>query len=105
MLTGAEAGWNAAAAARMQMQLSHPPRFTGNCKRSAKRFQLTHLAAFERAASADEVAHWEASGFNAAQIGFAIVNGAQNDDLSTVTKKVDYAEAFVSSPLTRQVRV
>ena len=50
---------------------------------------------FERAASADEVAYWEASGFNEAQIGFAIVNGAQNDDLRTVTKKVDYAEAFV----------
>ena len=31
-----------------------------------------------------------------AQIGFAIVNGAQNDDLRTVTKKVDYAEAFVA---------
>ncbi len=31
-------------------------------------------------------AYWEASGFNAAQIGFAIVNGAQNDDLRTVDK-------------------
>ena len=53
-------------------------------------------AAFANA-SADEVAYWEASGFNAAQIGFAIVNGAQNDDLRTVVKKVDYAEAFVST--------
>jgi hypothetical protein len=62
-----------------------------------QKISAIYLAAFERAASTDEVAYWEASGFNAAQIGFAIVNGAQNDDLATVSKKVDYAEAFVAA--------
>ena len=61
-----------------------------------QKISAIYLAAFERAASADEVAYWESSGFNAAHIGFAIVNGAQNDDLRTVDKKVDFAEAFVA---------
>ena len=67
-----------------------------------QKISAIYLAAFERAASADEVAYWEASGFNAAQIGFAVVQGAQNDDLLTVSKKVDYSEALLVQ-LTLQV--
>ncbi len=91
---GGEAGWNAVAAAFANAAESSA--LYGN-QTLGQKISAIYLAAFERAASADEVAYWEASGFNAAQIGFAIVNGAQNDDLSTVTKKVDYAEAFVST--------
>ena len=93
MLTEGETGWNAVAAAFANAAESSA--LYGN-QTLGQKISAIYLAAFERAASADEVAFWEASGFNAAQIGFAIVNGAQNDDLSTVTKKVDYAEAFVS---------
>ena len=59
-----------------------------------QKISAIYLAAFERAASADEVAYWEAR-INAAQIGFAVVNGAQNDDLATVNKKVAYFTEFV----------
>ena len=78
----------------MQTQLNR--QLYGN-QTLGQKISAIYLAAFERAASADEVAYWEASGFNAAQIGFAIVNGAQNDDLRTVTKKVDYA-SFLFQP-------
>jgi len=91
---GGEAGWNAVAAAFANAAESSA--LYGN-QTLGQKISAIYLAAFERAASADEVAYWEASGFNAAQIGFAIVNGAQNDDLRTVDKKVDYAEAFVST--------
>ena len=91
---GGEAGWNAVAAAFANAAESSA--LYGN-QTLGQKISAIYLAAFERAASADEVAYWEASGFNAAQIGFAIVNGAQNDDLRTVDKKVDYAEAFVSA--------
>ena len=91
---GGEAGWNAVAAAFANAAESSA--LYGN-QTLGQKISAIYLAAFERAASADEVAYWEASGFNAAQIGFAIVNGAQNDDLRTVTKKVDYAEAFVAA--------
>ena len=91
---GGEAGWNAVAAAFANAAESSA--IYGN-QTLGQKISAIYLAAFERAASADEVAYWEASGFNAAQIGFAIVNGAQNDDLKTVTKKVDYSEAFVSA--------
>jgi len=91
---GGEAGWNAVSAAFANAAESSA--LYGN-QTLGQKISAIYLAAFERAASADEVAYWEASGFNAAQIGFAIVNGAQNDDLSTVNKKVDYSEAFVST--------
>jgi len=91
---GGEAGWNAVAAAFANAAESTS---LYGSQTLGQKISAIYLAAFERAASADEVAYWEASGFNAAQIGFAIVNGAQNDDLATVTKKVDYAEAFVSA--------
>jgi len=91
---GGEAGWNAVSAAFANAAESSA--LYGN-QTLAQKISAIYLAAFERAASADEVAYWEASGFNAAQIGFAIVNGAQNDDLRTVDKKVDYSEAFVST--------
>jgi len=91
---GGEAGWNAVSAAFANAAESSA--LYGN-QTLGQKISAIYLAAFERAASADEVAFWEASGFNAAQIGFAIVNGAQNDDLSTVNKKVDYSEAFVST--------
>ena len=90
---GGEAGWNAVAAAFANAAESTALYGTQTL---GQKISAIYVAAFERAASADEIAYWEASGFNAAQIGFAIVNGAQNDDLRTVTKKVDYAEAFVS---------
>ena len=91
---GGETGWNAVAAAFANAAESSA--LYGN-QTLAQKISAIYVAAFERAASSDEVAFWEASGFNAAQIGFAIVNGAQNDDLSTVSKKVDYAEAFVAA--------
>ena len=92
MPTEGEAGWNAVAAAFANAAESTALYGTQTL---GQKISAIYVAAFERAASADEIAYWEASGFNAAQIGFAIVNGAQNDDLRTVTKKVDY-EAFVS---------
>lgn len=91
---GGETGWNAVAAAFANAAESSA--LYGN-QTLGQKISAIYLAAFERAASAEEVSFWEASGFNAAQIGFAIVNGAQNDDLATVTKKVDYAEAFVTA--------
>ena len=91
---GGETGWNAVAAAFANAAESSA--LYGN-QTLGQKISAIYLASFERAASAEEVAFWEASGFNAAQIGFAIVNGAQNDDLATVTKKVDYAEAFVTA--------
>ena len=81
---GGEAGWNAVAAAFANAAESSA--LYGN-QTLGQKISAIYLAAFERAASADEVAYWEASGFNAAQIGFAIVNGAQNDDLRTVEQK------------------
>ena len=91
---GGEAGWSAVSAAFANAAESSA--LYGN-QTLGQKISAIYLAAFERAASAEEVAFWEASGFNAARIGFAIVNGAQNDDLSTVSKKVDYSEAFVSA--------
>ena len=79
----------------LRMRLSHP-RLYGN-QTLGQKISAIYLAAFERAASADEVAYWEASGFNAAQIGFALVNGAQNDDKTTVTKKLTYSTEFVKA--------
>ncbi len=91
---GGEAGWNAVSAAFANAAESSA--LYGN-QTLAQKISAIYLSSFERAASAEEVAFWEASGFNAAQIGFAIVNGAQNDDLRTVAKKTDYSEAFVAA--------
>ena len=91
---GGTAGWNAIAGAFANAPESQALFGTATL---GQKISAIYLAAFERAASAEEVAYWEASGFNAAQIGFAVVQGAQNDDLLTVAKKVDYSEAFVSA--------
>ena len=85
---GGEAGVNGVAAAFANAPESMA--LYGN-QTLAQKISAIYLAVFERVASADEVAYWEASGFNAAQIGFAIVNGAQDDDLRTLTKKVEYS--------------
>ena len=55
-----------------------------------------YISAFERAASSEEIAYWEASGFNFVEISIATLNGAQGDDLATLSKKVEYADHFVS---------
>ncbi|OUV02328.1 MAG: hypothetical protein CBC42_05930 [Betaproteobacteria bacterium TMED82] len=91
---GGEAGWNAIAAAFANAPESQA---LFGSQTLAQKISAIYLAAFERAAADTEVAFWEASGFNDAQIAFAVVNGAQNDDLTTVNNKVDYAEAFVST--------
>ena len=62
-----------------------------------QKISAIYLAAFERAAVDSEVTYWANSGFTEAQIAFAIVNGAQNDDLSTVSTKVTYATNFVAA--------
>jgi len=90
---GGETGWNAVAAAFANAAESTALYGTQTL---GQKIAAIYVASFERAASAEEITFWENSGFNAAQIGFAIVNGAQNDDLATVSKKVDYAEAFVA---------
>ena len=90
---GGEAGWNAVAAAFANAAESSA--LYGN-QTLGQKISAIYEAAFERSASADEVSFWEASGFNAAQIGFALVNGAQNDDLSTVNKKLAYSTEFVA---------
>ncbi|OUW01413.1 MAG: hypothetical protein CBD16_05595 [Betaproteobacteria bacterium TMED156] len=91
---GGEAGWNAVAAA-----------FANAAESSAlygsqtleQKISAIYLAAFERAAVDSEVSYWASSGFTEAQIAFAIVNGAQNDDLTTVGTKVTYATNFVAA--------
>ena len=56
---GGEAGWNAVAAAFANAAESSA--LYGN-QTLAQKISAIYLAAFERAASADEVAYWEASG-------------------------------------------
>jgi hypothetical protein len=63
----------------------------------SQKISAIYLAAFERAAVDSEVTYWASSGFTEAQIAFAIVNGAQNDDLTTVQAKDTYATNFVAA--------
>jgi len=48
-------------------------------------------SAFNRAAVDSEVSYWDDSGFSLTDLAFAIINGAQNDDLATVNAKVDFS--------------
>jgi S-layer protein len=91
---GGEAGWNAVAAAFANAAESSA--LYGSQTLSQK-ISAIYLAAFERAAVESEVTFWASSGFTEAQIAFAIVNGAQNDDLNTVTNKETYAVNFVAT--------
>jgi hypothetical protein len=91
---GGEAGWNIVAAAFANAAESSA--LYGSQTLSQK-ISAIYLAAFERAAVTSEVTFWENSGFTEAQIAFAIVNGAQNDDLSTVQNKEAYAVNFVAA--------
>ena len=91
---GGEAGWNAVAAAFANAAESSA--LYGSQTLSQK-ISAIYLAAFERAAVDSEVSYWASSGFTEAQIAFAIVNGAQNDDLTTVNNKEAYAVNFVAT--------
>ncbi|MBZ9566127.1 beta strand repeat-containing protein [Modicisalibacter tunisiensis] len=53
-------------------------------------------SAFNRAAVDSEVSYWDDSGFSLTDLAFAIINGAQNDDLATVNAKVDFSAELVS---------
>ena len=55
-----------------------------------------YQSAFNREAAQNEVDFWVDSGFSAADIAFAIVNGAQNEDLVTVNNKLAYSQSFVN---------
>jgi len=91
---GGEAGWNVVAAAFANAAESSA--LYGSQTLSQK-ISAIYLAAFERAAVDSEVSFWASSGFTEAQIAFAIVNGAQNDDLTTVSNKEAYAVNFVAA--------
>lgn len=54
-----------------------------------------YQSAFNRAAVEAEVQFWAASEFSATDLTFAIVNGAQNDDLTTVNNKVEFSALLV----------
>ena len=47
-----------------------------------------YQSAFDRAAVAEEISFWANSEFSLTNLAFAIINGAQNDDLATVNAKV-----------------
>lgn len=55
-----------------------------------------YQSAFNRAAVAEEIEFWAASEFSATNLAFAIVNGAQNDDLATVNNKVAFSAELVA---------
>jgi hypothetical protein len=91
---GGETGWNTVAAAFANAAESSA--LYGSQTLSQK-ISAIYLASFERAAVDSEVTFWVDSGFTEAQIAFAIVNGAQNDDLTTVSNKETYAVNFVAT--------
>ena len=55
-----------------------------------------YQSAFNREAVAEEVEFWAASEFSATDLTFAIINGAQNDDLATVNNKVEFSAELVA---------
>jgi len=91
---GGEAGWNVVAAAFANAAESSALYGTQTL---SQKISAIYLAAFERAAVESEISFWANSGFSDAQIAFAIVNGAQNDDLTTVNNKEAYAVNFVAA--------
>lgn len=91
---GGEAGWNVVAAAFANAAESSALYGTQTL---SQKISAIYLAAFERAAVDSEISFWANSGFSDAQIAFAIVNGAQNDDLTTVSNKEAYAVNFVAA--------
>jgi hypothetical protein len=54
-----------------------------------------YQSAFNRAAVDAEVQFWADSDFSATDLTFAIINGAQNDDLTTVNNKVEFSALLV----------
>jgi hypothetical protein len=91
---GGEAGWNVVAAAFANAAEST---VLYGSQTLSQKISAIYLSAFERAATTDEVTFWANAGFTEAQVAFAIVNGAQNDDLSTVNNKETYAVNFVAA--------
>jgi len=59
-----------------------------------------YQSAFGRAAVQSEIDFWADSDFADTSLGFAIISGAQNDDLATVTNKVAFAEEIVALTVT-----
>jgi hypothetical protein len=55
-----------------------------------------YQAAFNRAAVQEEIDFWVASEHTDMNLAFAIINGAQNDDLATVNNKVAYSAELAS---------
>ena len=81
---GRKAGWNAVSAA-----FANAPESSAlyGSQTLGQKISAIYLAAFERAASADEVAYWEAQGFNAAQIGFAVLTELRMTISQQLTKR------------------
>ncbi|MBL1266195.1 MAG: DUF4214 domain-containing protein [Halomonas sp.] len=50
-----------------------------------------YQSAFNREAAQSEIDFWASSEFSLTDLSFAIVNGAQNDDLATINNKVAYS--------------
>jgi hypothetical protein len=50
-----------------------------------------YQSAFSREAAQSEIDFWASSEFSLTDLSFAIVNGAQNDDLATINNKVAYS--------------
>ena len=55
-----------------------------------------YQSAFDRAAVAEEISFWANSEFSLTNLAFAIINGAQNDDLATVNAKVAFSHELVA---------
>lgn len=55
-----------------------------------------YQSAFNRAAVQDEIDFWVASEHTDLNLAFAIINGAQNDDLATVNNKVAFSAELAS---------
>jgi len=64
-------------------------------KSKAEIVEEIYASAFNRVAVQVEIDWWVASEHSAANLSFAIVNGAQNDDLATIRNKITFSSEFV----------
>jgi len=55
-----------------------------------------YQSVFSRAAVQEEIAFWEASEHSDQNLAFAIINGAQNDDLALINNKVAFSEFLIA---------
>ncbi|MET4161820.1 hypothetical protein ABIE61_001659, partial [Marinobacterium sp. MBR-111] len=54
-----------------------------------------YQSAFDRAAVAEEISYWADSEHSLTNLAFAIINGAQNDDLAAVNAKVAFSQELI----------